>query len=76
VLACTAASVAVLAGVFAVLGWEHADKAASVVSALTGVAAVGVAIWAAAPAASGGGNIRVSKTGRATARGHGLAKPG
>src|SRR5690606_1044689 len=76
VLACTAASVAVLAGVFAVLGWEHADKAASVVSALTGVAAVGVAIWAAAPAASGGGNIRVSKTGRATARGHGLANTG
>lgn len=67
---------AVLAGVFAVLGWEHTEKAASAISALAGVAAVGVMIWAAVPTASGGGNIRVAKTGRATAHGNGLANTG
>ncbi|MFO7252007.1 MAG: hypothetical protein DIU60_014755 [Actinomycetes bacterium] len=76
VIAGTAVTVAVLAAVFFVLGLEQADKAASVVSALAGVAALGVAVWAALPAASGGGGIRVSGTGRAVARGGGRANTG
>ncbi|MER6513311.1 hypothetical protein ABT158_41325 [Nonomuraea sp. NPDC001636] len=76
VLAGTAVVVAVLAVVFAVLGWDWADKAASVVSALAGVAALGVAVWAAWPVASGGGSVRVSHTGRATTSGAGRANTG
>lgn len=77
VLAGTFAIVGVLGVVFAVLGWDRANTAASVVSALAGVAAVGVAVWAAWPAASGGGGgIRVSGTGKAVARGGGRANTG
>ncbi|GAA1009678.1 hypothetical protein Aple_021880 [Acrocarpospora pleiomorpha] len=76
VLAATAVAVAVLAVVFVVLGWERADKVASLASALAGVAAVGVALWAAWPMASGGGGLRVLNTGRATVRGDGRANTG
>lgn len=76
VLAGTAVVVTVLAVVFAFLGWDRADKVASLLSALAGVAAVGVAVWAAWPAASGGTSIRVSNTGQATARGGGRASTG
>lgn len=76
VLAGTAIAVAVLAVVFAFVWWDQAGTVASVVSALAGVAGVGVAIWAAWPAASGGGGIRVSGTGKAVARGGGRANTG
>jgi hypothetical protein len=43
----TCVVVAVLGGVFAVSQWETSNRIATVVSALAGVAAVGVGIWAA-----------------------------
>jgi hypothetical protein len=70
VLAATFVAVAVLAGLFTVLRWDVANKVATAVSALAGVAAAGIAVWAALPAFSGGSGVRVSRTGRATA-GHG-----
>jgi len=72
----TAAVVAVLAVVFAVVRWEDANKIASAVSALAGLAAVGVGVWAGLPAVSSGRRVRVSRTGRATARGGGRANTG
>lgn len=72
----TAAVVAVLAMVFAVVRWEDANKIASAVSALAGLASVGVGVWAGLPVVSSGGRVRVSRTGRATARGGGRANTG
>jgi membrane protein YdbS with pleckstrin-like domain len=43
----TCVIVVVLAVVFGVLSWGEANKVATSVSALAGVAAVGVAVWAA-----------------------------
>jgi hypothetical protein len=55
------------AGVVAVvLQWDEANKVALVVSAVSAVAAVGVAVWAAVPAVRPNGGIWVSRTGRAT----------
>ncbi|MEV4469100.1 hypothetical protein [Nonomuraea sp. NPDC049504] len=76
VLAGTAVVVAAMAVMFAILGWDQADKIGSVASALAGVAAVGVALWAAWPIASSSGSIHVSKTGRATAQSGGRANTG
>lgn len=60
--------VAVLAVLFLVLEWDDANKIATSVSALAGVAAVGVAVWAAWPVvAEGRSGVRVSRTGKATA---------
>ncbi|MFI6536588.1 hypothetical protein ACIBHY_29350 [Nonomuraea sp. NPDC050547] len=73
VLVGTAVLVAVLAILFAVLGWDTANRLASLLSALAGVAAVGVAVWAALPAGTG---VRVSRTGRATAGNGGSANTG
>jgi hypothetical protein len=75
-LAGTAVMVVVLTMTFAVLGWDRADKAGSMVSALAAVASVGVAVWAAWPAASGNGSVRVSDTGKATTGGGGRANAG
>lgn len=75
-LAATFVAVAVLAVVFTVLRWDMADKVATAVSALAGVAAAGIAVWAALPALSGGGGVRVSRTGKAVAGSRGSANSG
>ncbi|MFJ4368848.1 hypothetical protein ACIP4S_32590 [Streptomyces chartreusis] len=78
----TSGVVAVLAALFAVLRWDDADKIASAVSALAGVAAVGIGVWAGLtphgtdqpePRAA---VLRVSGTGRATAGPSGRANTG
>lgn len=68
--------VASLAVLFVVLRWEEADKLATSVSALAGVIAVGVAVWAAWPTVSTRGGVRVSRTGKATAGTRGKANTG
>lgn len=69
--------VAVLAVLFLVLEWDDANKIATSVSALAGVAAVGVAVWAAWPVvAEGRSGVRVSRTGKATAGPGGRANTG
>ncbi len=65
VLLVTGLTVAALAATLAVVQWELADRIASAASAIAGVAAVGVAVWAALPAASV--SIRVLHTGKAAA---------
>lgn len=57
--------VAVLAAVLVVLQWQQANKIATVVMALAGVAAVGVGLWAGL-ARTAGPSVRVSRTGPAT----------
>ncbi|MEV4096700.1 hypothetical protein [Streptosporangium saharense] len=77
VLAGTAVLVAGVAVMLVWLRWESANKVATAVSALAGLAAVGVAVWAGWPAVSaGGGRVRVRKTGAATASGTGDANTG
>ncbi|MGP4101096.1 hypothetical protein [Nonomuraea sp. KM90] len=56
------------------LTWEDANKIATAVSATAGLAAVGVAVWAALP--SSAKRVRVSGTGKATARAGGVAVSG
>ncbi|MFF4988728.1 hypothetical protein ACFY19_16135 [Streptosporangium saharense] len=67
VLVVTCAVVAVFAVVFAVLQWEQANRIATAVASLAGLAAVGVTVWAALPGS--GAKARVSNTGKATAHG-------
>ncbi|SCG54837.1 hypothetical protein GA0070560_10958 [Micromonospora halophytica] len=74
VLLATGALVALLAATFVVLRGDSADKVATAVSALAGVAGVGVAVWAALSAVRAGSRARV--TGRATASGAGYANTG
>jgi hypothetical protein len=77
VLLVTCLVVAGLGGVLAVVAWERASRIATVVSALAAVASVGVAVWAALPChRSGSAEVRVSKTGRATATDGGAAVSG
>ncbi|MGH3380756.1 MAG: hypothetical protein ACRDP6_39085 [Actinoallomurus sp.] len=66
---------AVLAAVFGLLSWDQANKVATSVSALAGVAAVGVAVWAAFPG-SAGAKIRVVGSGRAVSGRGGTAVSG
>lgn len=63
--------VAGLAAVFAVSGWDQADKIASIVSALVAVAALGVGVWAALPGSAQGVHVRAVRTGTAMASGPG-----
>src|SRR5215831_6835860 len=72
----TAGVVAALAVMLAVVRWDDANKVAVVISALAAVAAIGVGICAAPQAASSGGGIRVSRTGRARAGRGGRANTG
>lgn len=77
VLVGTAVLVAGVAVMLVWLRWEGANKVATAVSALAGLAAVGVALWAGWPTVSaGGGRVRVKKTGTATASGTGDANTG
>ncbi|MBM0276034.1 hypothetical protein [Micromonospora tarensis] len=74
VLLITGLLVAVLATTFVVLRWDSADRVATAVSALAGLAGVGVALWAALPATRSG--VRARGTGSARARGSGYANSG
>lgn len=77
VLVGTAVLVAGVAVMLVRLQWDSANKVATAVSALAGLAAVGVAVWAAWPTVSAsGGRVRVKKTGAATASGTGDANTG
>ncbi|WP_203790414.1 hypothetical protein [Paractinoplanes rishiriensis] len=67
VLLVTSLVVAALGTFFALARWDTASRVASVASALAGVAAVGVAVWAALPAVGGRGHA--VRTGSATAVG-------
>jgi hypothetical protein len=69
VIALTCVVLAGLGTAFAVMRWQHANRIATVASALAAVAAVGVAVWAALPGAAVA--PRASRTGTATARGRG-----
>jgi hypothetical protein len=75
-LAATFVTVAGLAVVLTVLRWDAANKVATAASALAGVAAVGLAVWAALPAFSAGARVHVSGTGKATAGSRGQANSG
>lgn len=75
VLVVTFVLVAVLAGWFALLSWEQANRVATVVAALTGVAAAGIAVWTAVRGPAGR-TVRVSNTGKATAGMGGKANTG
>ncbi|WP_433125373.1 hypothetical protein ACQPWW_22700 [Micromonospora sp. CA-240977] len=74
VLLITGLLVAVLATSFVVLRWDSADRIATAVSALAGIGGVGVAFWAALPAARSG--VHARETGMARARGTGYANSG
>jgi hypothetical protein len=60
----------------AVVKWNSASKIATIVSALAGVAAVGIAMWAALPDSLRVSGPRAAWTGKAVARGHGKANSG
>ncbi|KJY26503.1 hypothetical protein [Streptomyces sp. NRRL S-495] len=70
VVGVTGLAVGVLAGVFCFLSWDRANQVAGIVSALVAVLALGVAVWT-VMAGTGGGSVRVSETGSATAKGQG-----
>jgi hypothetical protein len=74
VLVMTCVIVATLAVVLTVLRWEQANKVATSASALAGVAAVGLAVWAAIRGSSA--RVRVSNTGKATSGPGGKAVTG
>ncbi|MFH8691398.1 hypothetical protein ACH4EC_31575 [Streptomyces anulatus] len=71
----TGLAVAVLAGVLSFLSWDRAGQVAGVVSAVVGVAALGVSVYGAF-GPSRGPDVQVSATGRATSRGGGDANTG
>ena len=72
----TASAVVVVAVLLVVLRWDDANKLAAALSALAGLAAVGVGVWAALPSPSSRGQTGVSRTGRAVARHGGTANTG
>ncbi|WP_282797577.1 hypothetical protein [Streptomyces sp. CC224B] len=75
VLVTTVLILAVFVGGLSLLGWGRANQVAGVVSAVVGVAALGVGVCALL-APSGSTSVRVSRTGRATAAGGGDANTG
>lgn len=75
VLVATCVVVAVLGWMFAVSQWETASRIATVASALAGVAAVGVGIWAALPGVSQSAVV-VRETSTAKTAGKGNAVTG
>ncbi|GAA2440358.1 DUF4158 domain-containing protein [Streptomyces glaucus] len=75
VLVVTCVVVAVLGWMFTVSQWETASRIATVASALAGVAAVGVGIWAALPGASQSAVV-VRETSTAKSAGKGNAVTG
>ncbi|WP_234440513.1 hypothetical protein [Streptomyces rimosus] len=75
VLVTTVLILAVFAGVLSLLSWDRANQVAGVVSAVVGMAALGVGVCALL-ASSGSTSVQVSRTGRATATGGGDANTG
>ncbi|MEV7192209.1 hypothetical protein AB0N81_10400 [Streptomyces sp. NPDC093510] len=75
VLITTMLVLAVFAGALSLLSWDRANQVAGVVSAVAGVAALGVGVCALL-APSGSTSVQVSGTGRATATGGGDANTG
>lgn len=74
VLAVTFLLLTGMGGILATMTWQQAGQWASVASGMAGLAAVGVAIWAALPGSKFG--ARASRTGTATVRGLGMANTG
>ncbi|WP_093819560.1 hypothetical protein [Streptomyces sp. PpalLS-921] len=66
---------AIVAGALSLLSWARANQVAGVVSAVVGVAALGVGVCALL-APSGSVSVQVSRTGSATATGCGDANTG
>ncbi|MCT9114227.1 hypothetical protein ACFWD7_49340 [Streptomyces mirabilis] len=75
VLVTTVLVLGVFAGALSLLSWDRANQVAGVVSAVVGVAALGVGVCALL-APSGSTSVQVSRTGRATATGGGDANTG
>jgi hypothetical protein len=75
VLVTTVLVLAVFAGALSLLSWDRANQVAGVVSAVVGVAALGVGVCALL-ARSGSTSVQVSRTGRASASGDGDANSG
>ncbi|PWJ02158.1 hypothetical protein DKG34_40280 [Streptomyces sp. NWU49] len=71
----TGLGVAALAGVLSFLSWDRANQVAGVVSALIGVAALGISMYTLL-APSQAASVQVSRTGKAVARGGGEASTG
>jgi hypothetical protein len=76
VLVVTCVVVAGLGTWFVVARWDDASKVATLVVALAGVAAVGIAVWAALAARPDSGGVRVAGTGDAVAGKGGVAISG
>lgn len=76
VLILTAAVVACLGAWFVLASWDHANRVATVLSALGALAAIGVAIWAALRGSSVRSSINAKGTGDATAMGSSSANTG
>lgn len=75
VMVTTVLVLAVFAGVLSLLSWDRANQVAGTVSAVVGVAALGVGVCGLlAPA--GSTTVQVSRTGRATATDSGDADMG
>ncbi|MFF6911853.1 hypothetical protein [Streptomyces sp. NPDC012466] len=75
VLVTTVLVLAVFAGVLSLLSWDRANQVAGMVSAVVGVAALGVGVCALL-APTGSTSVQVSRTGRATATSGGDANTG
>ncbi|MCT7350659.1 hypothetical protein N4P33_00400 [Streptomyces sp. 15-116A] len=71
----TVLALAVFAGALSLLSWNRANQVAGVVSAVVGMAALGVGVCALL-APTGSTSVQVSRTGRATATGGGDANTG
>jgi hypothetical protein len=76
VLGITGLVMAALAVAFMVVRWDRADRIATAVTVLTGVAALGITAWAALPRGRQEPEIRVSGSGKATAEDGGSAVSG
>ncbi len=76
VLVITCSIVAALSASLFLLQWEQANRLATSVSALAGLAAVGVAVWAALRPAARSSCVTVRDSGAARARGIGRANSG
>lgn len=75
VLVSTGLAVGAFAGVLSFLSWDRANQVAGVVSALVGVAALGISVFALL-APPPGPSVRVSRTGKAVAGRGGSANTG
>lgn len=75
VVAITCLAVAALAGVFASMQWDQANRLAGVLVALVGLASLGVAVWAGLSVKSRKSKV-VVHSGAAKAAGHGKANTG